>query len=149
MSDAKPLVLVVDDETHILHVVSMKLQNAGYEVVTAEDGEEALQIAVQRRPDLVITDYQMPFMTGVELCIKLKEHQPTRATPCIMLTARGYNIAQQYLDQANITTVLTKPFSPREVLGQVQALLRGQGSATRDQDSAPDRSPTQEISEGS
>lgn len=127
MAREKPLILVVDDETHILHVVSLKLANAGYDVITAEDGEEALGIAIERRPDLVITDYQMPFMTGLELCIQLKGHELTRQTPALMLTARGFSLDAEQLDQTNIAGVLSKPFSPREVLTEVQELI---GSGT-------------------
>ncbi len=123
MAREKPLILVVDDETHILHVVSLKLSNAGYDVITAEDGEEALTVAVDRRPDLVITDFQMPFMTGLELCIQLKLNELTRSTPALMLTARGFSLGSEQLDQTNIAGVLSKPFSPREVLEQVQELI--------------------------
>ena len=123
MSDKRPLVLVVDDETHILHVLSMKLTNGGFDVITAEDGEEALEEALQNKPDLVITDYHMPYMTGLDLCVKLKEHDTTKTIPCIMLTARGYSIAAEHLDRTKITMVITKPFSPREVLAHVQELL--------------------------
>ena len=125
MSDGKTKILVVDDEAHILHVVSMKLRNAGYEVITAEDGEEGLESALQHKPDLIITDYQMPFMTGLELCTKLKEHEATRSTPALMLTARGFGLAPEYLDKTNIAGVLSKPFSPREILGRVQELVGG------------------------
>lgn len=118
-------ILVVDDEAHILHVVSLKLRNAGYDVITAEDGEEGLESAVENRPDLIITDYQMPFMTGLELCTALKENEVTRATPAIMLTARGFSLAQNLLDQTNIAAVLSKPFSPREVLSKVVELIGG------------------------
>lgn len=122
----QPLILVVDDESHILHVVSLKLQNAGYRVITAEDGEEGLATALERRPDLIITDYQMPFMTGLELSIALKEHEVTGQTPVLMLTARGFSLAQEYLDRTNIAAVVSKPFSPREILGRVQELIGGQ-----------------------
>lgn len=125
MMHEKPLILVVDDEAHIRHVVSLKLNNAGYEVITAEDGEEGLDLAVKHQPDLVITDYQMPYMTGLELCIQMKQQDATRATPAVMLTARGFNIADEYLDQTNITDVISKPFSPRDVLTRVEALLEG------------------------
>jgi CheY-like chemotaxis protein len=123
MARDKPLILVVDDETHILHVVSLKLANAGYDVITAEDGEEAFAIASEHLPDLVITDFQMPFMTGLELCVQLKEHPPTQATPALMLTARGFSLADEQLSQTNIAGVLSKPFSPREVLEQVRELI--------------------------
>ncbi len=122
----KPVVLVIDDESHILHVVSLKLRNAGYEVLTAVDGEEGYEMAVQHEPDVIITDYQMPFLTGLEVCRKLREHGPTSQTPAIMLTARGSGLSAEDLEATSIHSVLTKPFSPREVLATVQdALSRG------------------------
>jgi len=123
MNRDKPLILVVDDETHILHVVSLKLAKSGYEVITAEDGEEGLEVALEHKPDLVITDFQMPFMTGLELCVALKEHETTQATPALMLTARGFSLSNDQIDQTNIAGVLSKPFSPREVLARVQELV--------------------------
>jgi len=116
-------ILVADDETHILNVVSMKLRNAGYEVLTAEDGEEALDVCVSEHPDLLITDYQMPLMTGLELCKALRTRPETRDIPAIMLTARGFDIESGEMVEAGIAAVLAKPFSPREVLGQVKGLL--------------------------
>lgn len=119
----KPLILVVDDEVHILHVVSLKLRNAGYEVITAEDGEEGLETALEQQPDLVITDFQMPYMTGLELCQKLKEDQRARTIPALMLTARGFSLDGDDLERTNIVGVISKPFSPREVLMRVQDLV--------------------------
>ena len=66
-------ILVADDETHILHVVSLKLRNAGYHVLTARDGQEALEMAQSEKPDLIITDYHMPMLSGLELCRRLKQ----------------------------------------------------------------------------
>jgi DNA-binding response OmpR family regulator len=125
MSRANPLILVADDETHILHVVSMKLRNAGYEVITAEDGEEGFEAAVEKQPDLIITDYQMPYMSGLEMCMKLKADDRTRATPALMLTARGAGLGREFLNQTNIVGMLSKPFSPREVLARVEDILGG------------------------
>jgi two-component system, OmpR family, alkaline phosphatase synthesis response regulator PhoP len=125
MNRDKPLVLVIDDETHIVHVVSLKLRHAGYEVVTAEDGEEGLHAAREHHPDLVITDFQMPFMTGLEMCQKLKQEEATQATPVLMLTARGFSLGREQLEQTNIAGVISKPFSPREVLTRVQDLIGG------------------------
>ena len=122
MEESKTI-LVIDDETHILHVVSLKLRNAGYEVITAEDGEEGFSKALSCSPDLIISDYQMPFMTGLDLCIKLKEHTKTSHIPAIMLTARGFSLSNDYLEKTNIEGVLTKPFSPREILDRVEKLL--------------------------
>ncbi len=119
----KKKVLVADDEAHILHVVSMKLTNAGYEVVTAVDGEEALELCLAESPDLVITDYQMPYMTGLELCEKLREDEQTENIPVVMLTARGFDIEAHEMEAARISGVLSKPFSPREVLAKVEQVL--------------------------
>lgn len=125
MARNQPLILVVDDETHILHVVSLKLRNAGYDVVTAEDGEEGLAVALESMPDLVITDFQMPFMTGLEFCQKLKELPQTSAIPALMLTARGFSLSDDDVRRTNVAGVLSKPFSPREVLSRVQNLIQG------------------------
>lgn len=123
-------ILVADDEAHILHVVSMKLANAGYEVVTAMDGEEALELCLAELPDLVITDYQMPYMTGLELCQRLRENDKTKVTPVLMLTARGFDIESHEMVQAGIKGVLSKPFSPRDMLTKVEELI-GQPYAGR------------------
>ena len=116
-------ILVVDDEAHITHVVSLKLTNAGYAVTTAGDGEEAFEIACQEGPDLIITDLQMPYMSGLELAKKLKRTSKTATTPVLMLTARGYALDQSELGQTNIKGVMSKPFSPREVLEKARAAL--------------------------
>ena len=121
MNHRAPLILVVDDETHILYVMDVKLRDAGYRVLTASDGKEGLAIALEKHPDLVITDYQMPYVTGVELCRKLKENASTSEIPALMLTARGFSIPKNDI-QTNIAAVIAKPFSPRDVLSWVQKL---------------------------
>jgi len=119
-------IVIADDEAHILHVVNMKLTNAGFEVFTAMDGEEALELCQAESPDLLITDYQMPVMSGLELCKQLRDSEQTRRIPAIMLTARGFDIEPGEMADAGIEAVLAKPFSPREVLAKVQQLLEGQ-----------------------
>lgn len=121
-------ILLVDDEAHIVHVVSMKLRNAGYEVITASDGEEAFDAALVRHPHMVITDLQMPVMSGLDLCAKLKTTPQTAAIPALMLTARGFNLNASDLARTNIRGVLSKPFSPREVLEKVVAVLNDNGN---------------------
>ncbi|MGD0137313.1 MAG: response regulator [Tepidisphaeraceae bacterium] len=116
-------ILVADDESHILHVVSLKLQNAGYEVLTASDGQEALEIAQAERPDLLITDYHMPQLSGLELCQKLKQDPATAGIPTIMLTARGYQLEPKDTNQSGISRMLSKPFSPRQLLATVNEVL--------------------------
>jgi len=119
----KKTILIADDETHILNVLSIKLANAGYNVITAEDGEEAFALAGEHHPDLVITDYQMPGLSGLELCSKLKCNPATHEVPAIMLTARGFSISNEDMQLGNIKEVITKPFSPRQVLTRVHELV--------------------------
>jgi two-component system, OmpR family, alkaline phosphatase synthesis response regulator PhoP len=116
-------VLVVDDEPHILSVLALKLGNAGYDVRTASDGEEGYTAAVSERPDLLITDYSMPFLSGLELCQRLKQNPVTREMPALMLTARGMGLTPESLDGTNILAVVSKPFSPREILSKVSMVL--------------------------
>ena len=116
-------ILVADDETHILHVVSLKLRNAGFNVLTARDGQEALEMAQQEKPDLIITDYHMPQLSGLELCHRLKQDPGTRGIPAIMLTARGYHLEPQDTRESGIHRMLSKPFSPRQLLTTVNEVL--------------------------
>jgi CheY-like chemotaxis protein len=118
-------ILVADDETHILHVVSLKLRNAGFTVVTARDGQEALDLALSEAPDLLITDYHMPQLSGLELCRRLKQDPSTAGIPAIMLTARGYSLEAADTENSGILRMLSKPFSPRQLLATVQEVLAG------------------------
>lgn len=116
-------ILIVDDEAHILQVLSLKLQNAGYDVKTAVDGEEGFEVASEFQPDLVITDFQMPYLTGLDLCKALRNDERTANVPVLMLTARGYALDENDLEIGNIKDVLSKPFSPRSVVEQVREIL--------------------------
>ena len=116
-------VLVADDEVHIREVISYKLQSAGLEVIMARDGREALELAKSESPDLLIVDYQMPGLNGLEVCLQLREEPQTRGIPAIMLTARGLDAEQAELERAGIRVVIAKPFSPREVLSCAEELL--------------------------
>jgi two-component system alkaline phosphatase synthesis response regulator PhoP len=122
-------VLVADDEVHILNVVSFKLRNAGLEVITARDGTEAFELAKSEVPDLMVVDYQMPGMNGLELCLALREEPGTTHIPAVMLTARGLDIEQPELDRAGICLVMPKPFSPQEVLANIEEILEQKTSA--------------------
>jgi len=122
MTDRK--VLIVDDEIHIVQVVAIKLRNNGFEVLTAENGAEAFELVQAHNPDLVITDYQMPVMTGVELLEKLRNDPRFAELPVIMLTARGFAIEDDRKTHLNVAACLSKPFSPREVLQCVQDVLQ-------------------------
>lgn len=116
-------ILAVDDEAHILHVVSLKLTNAGFNVLTANDAEEALELASSHAIDLLITDFQMPGMSGLDLARKLHHEPGRRNLPAILLTAHGLALEQVELAHAGITVCLSKPFSPRDLLEKVHELL--------------------------
>ena len=116
-------ILVADDESHILNVVSLKLRNAGFRVLTAQDGQEALDLARQERPDLIITDYHMPILSGLEMCRRLKQDPATAAIPAIMLTARGYHLEPHDTRDSGIRRMLSKPFSPRHLLQAVTEVI--------------------------
>lgn len=121
MADKK--VLVVDDEIHIVHVVAIKLRNNGYEVISADNGAEGLKLALKERPDIIVTDYQMPVMTGLELIEQLRQHEETKDTPVVMLTARSFAVPQEQQDRLRISGCLSKPFSPKELLGNIEDIL--------------------------
>lgn len=120
-------ILLADDEAHITCVVAAKLRSAGYTVSTARDGEEAFALAQASPPDLVITDLQMPRMSGLELARALKETAATSKIPVIMLTARGYIAEPAELAKTNIARMMSKPFSAREVVKSVTELLSAAG----------------------
>ena len=116
-------VMVVDDEIHIVHVVTIKLKNNGYDVISAENGADALILAQNEQPDVIITDYQMPLMDGLEFVEKLRQDAGTRHIPVIMLTARSFSVTAEKKQQLNICSCLSKPFSPRELLNNVEDIL--------------------------
>ena len=125
MSDEKALkVLVVDDEIHIVQVVAIKLRNNGFDVITCENGAQALEIASKENPNVIVTDFQMPVMTGLELVENLRNQPDTAEIPVIMLTARGFAIEDRQKEELNISACLSKPFSPRELLQSVEEVLK-------------------------
>jgi two-component system alkaline phosphatase synthesis response regulator PhoP len=130
MADKK--VLVVDDEIHIVHVVTIKLRNNGYEVVSASDGAEAYELACCEKPDIVVTDYQMPVMSGLELIEKLRTTKQTADVPVIMLTARSFALEEQQKQKLKISKCLSKPFSPKELLRDIEDVLYQEALSQQD-----------------
>ena len=120
---AEGKVLVVDDEIHIVHVVAIKLRNNGYEVITAANGAEAFELVCEEKPDIIVTDFQMPVMTGLELVEKLRQNETTKDIPVIMLTARGFAIEDEQKQDLQISEFVSKPFSPKELLRSIQDIL--------------------------
>jgi two-component system alkaline phosphatase synthesis response regulator PhoP len=134
MDDKK--ILIVDDEPYIVHVLTMKLTNAGYAVVTAGDGEEGLDVAVAERPDLIVTDYQMPCMDGLTMCRRYMK-QSGQTTPAVVITAREFDIEPGSLDGTGVQAVLPKPFSPRHVVEMIDQLLQDSGVVGQGQQTGP------------
>ena len=121
--NGKPLVLVADDDHDILTLVSFRLERAGYDVVAARDGEEALRLALERIPDLAVLDVMMPKLDGYEVTARLRQNGATRRMPVILLTARVQeaDIARGF--EAGADDYVKKPFSPQELKARVQAVL--------------------------
>jgi two-component system alkaline phosphatase synthesis response regulator PhoP len=115
-------ILVVDDEQQIVRVVKGYLENAGYRVLTAPNGEEALRQAEQHKPDLVVLDLLMPQVDGLEVTRRLRAEMPE--TAIIMLTARVEEMDRILGLKMGADDYVTKPFSPRELVARVEAVLR-------------------------
>ena len=118
-------IVVIDDEPHIRHIIGRKLQGAGYEVHTASNGADGLELIKTVRPCLLITDLQMPRMDGFELCCACREDPQTRALPIIIVTGSvitTVDVKSRSKALGNIWCI-SKPFSPRELLQKVQELL--------------------------
>jgi DNA-binding response OmpR family regulator len=120
---APPLVLVADDDADIRQLVTFRLERAGYDVVGAADGEEALQLALERRPDLAVLDVMMPKLTGYDVTQRLRAEAETRNIPVILLTARVQEADVARGFEVGADDYMKKPFSPQELRARVQAIL--------------------------
>lgn len=114
-------ILVVDDEQAIVEVLQYNLEKGGYDVLTANNGLEAVHLAHQHRPDLAVLDITMPGMDGLEVCGKLRHEL---GTPVILLTARDAEVDKIVGLEVGADDYVTKPFSPRELVARVKAVLR-------------------------
>ena len=117
-------ILAVDDEVHILELISFNLKAAGYHVVTALTGEEALKRCEVEKPSLVLLDIMLPGIDGLEVCRRLKGDRTTSNIPIIMLTARGDEVDKILGLELGADDYITKPFSVRELAARVKSLLR-------------------------
>ena len=116
-------VLVVDDDKDILELVAFRLERAGYDVLTAENGEQALALARESQPALVVLDVMMPSMTGYDVVEALRADDRTRDVPVIMLTARVQDADVSRGFDAGADDYIRKPFSPQELRARVEAVL--------------------------
>jgi len=121
---ANELILAVDDEAHILELLTFNLEASGYRVVTAANGEDALVVCAHERPAMILLDIMLPGIDGVEVCRRLKSTSTTSDIPIIMLTAKGDEVDKILGLEMGADDYITKPFSVRELIARVKALLR-------------------------
>jgi len=116
-------ILIVDDEPYILNILDFSLDAEGYSVLKAADGDEALRLAVEQSPDLIIMDVMMPRLDGYKTCQRLKEDEKTRHIPVVLLTARNSREDRARGDEVKADGFMTKLFSPQRLLETVQEYL--------------------------
>jgi len=129
----KPLVLVVEDEHALVTLLRYNFEAAGYEVATALDGEEALLAISERRPDIIVLDWMLPSISGLEVCRQIRRKPETRDVPVIMLTARGEEADRVRGLDSGADDYVTKPFSPTELVARVRAVLRRSRPSTAEE----------------
>ena len=118
---AGPLILVIDDETNISDLAKMYLTKEGFDVITADDGNEGLRMFRTRKPTMIVLDLMLPGVDGLEICRQVRRES---SIPIIMLTARGDDIDRIVGLEIGADDYLTKPFNPRELVARVKAVLR-------------------------
>lgn len=122
--DMKPHILIVEDEADIVTLLRYNLEREGFTISVAMDGEEAMLLCKENRPDLVVLDWMLPLLSGVEVCRRLRRAPETKALPIIILTARGEEGDRVRGLNAGADDYVTKPFSPVEMVARVRAVLR-------------------------
>ncbi len=118
-------ILIVDDEPDIVKLISMRLKANGYDIATADSGEEALKKVPEFQPDLVILDVMMPPPNGFQVCRTLKDNPAYQKIPILMLTARSTESDQFWGMESGSDAYVTKPYNAEELLTKVKALLAG------------------------
>jgi DNA-binding response OmpR family regulator len=120
-------ILIADDERDIRDLVAFTLKFAGHEVVVATNGEEALNLAPEVMPELILMDVRMPRMTGYEACQKMKEDERIKDIPVVFLSAKGQEAEIQTGMQMGAEEYLLKPFAPNELIERVNQILERKG----------------------
>ncbi len=116
-------VLIVDDERHITFLLKYKLEDIGLKVVSAHNGREGFELAQSEKPSLIITDFQMPYMSGIQLARALHDEPATADIPLIMITARAHRVAGDELVNTNVRELIQKPFSPNRLMALIGEIL--------------------------
>jgi two-component system, OmpR family, phosphate regulon response regulator PhoB len=120
----KPLVMIVEDEAPLVTLLKYNLEKEGFGVCEASDGEEALVQIAERKPDVVLLDWMLPLVSGIEVCRQIRRSPQSRALPIIMLTARGEEGDKIRGLNSGADDYITKPFSPSELVARVRAVIR-------------------------
>lgn len=120
----KPLVLIVEDEAALVAMLRYNLEKEGFAVAEAGDGEEALLQIAERRPDIVLLDWMLPHVSGLEVCRQLRRSPRTRDVPVVMLTARGAEGDRVRGLEGGADDYVVKPFSPNELIARLRAVMR-------------------------
>jgi two-component system phosphate regulon response regulator PhoB len=120
----RPRILLVEDDANLVELIRYNLDKEGFDVVSTPDGEEALVLAEEERPDVVVLDWMIANLSGIEVCRRLRRAPETAALPIIMLTARAEEGDRVRGLETGADDYVTKPFSPRELVARVRALLR-------------------------
>jgi two-component system alkaline phosphatase synthesis response regulator PhoP len=120
---SKGKILVVDDEVNITQILEFSIGAEGYEVIAAQNGEEAIDKARREQPDLIILDIMMPIIDGYEACRILKANPLTKNIPVILLTAKGRDIDRRLGYEVGATDYIIKPFSPNKLIDRIHKLL--------------------------
>ncbi|MGE0718300.1 MAG: phosphate regulon transcriptional regulator PhoB [Alphaproteobacteria bacterium] len=126
----KPLVLVVEDEVPLLTLLRYNLEKEGFRVAEARDGEEALAAVKDLEPDIVLLDWMLPLVSGIEVCRQIRRMPESRGVPIVMLTARGEEADKVRGLNSGADDYVTKPFSPSELSARLKAVLRRARPAT-------------------
>lgn len=121
-----PNILIVDDEPFMLRLIEASLKKGNFSLTSCRSGEQALALAIQQPPQLIILDLMMPGMDGLATLRRMKDVETLRAVPVIMLTAKGHQLAQFEAAQTGAEVFLTKPFSPRQLLEEAKRLIAAQ-----------------------
>lgn len=124
MSLSDPKILVVEDEPNQVELIEFNLNSQGYEVVVARDGEEALNLAAEENPDLILLDWMLPKVSGIEVCRQLRRSKMTREIPIVILTARSEESDKIRGLDIGADDYITKPYSIKELLARVRAAMR-------------------------
>jgi two-component system, OmpR family, phosphate regulon response regulator PhoB len=120
----KTKVLIVEDEVAITTLLKYNLEKEGFTVITAADGEEGVNLVKEHRPDVVVLDWMLPKLTGIEVCKQIRWHQDTKNTPVIMLSARGEEGDRIRGLDSGADDYMVKPFSPPELISRIRAVFR-------------------------